>query len=218
LIDGRHRQSGWRIVLSGTGGQGVLTAARLLCDCLAERGHNVVSGQLHGMAQRGGSVHSSVMVDSGISPMIGTGRADHVLGLEPVETARALPMMSSRTVVYMNTAPVIPFVIGQQTVLGDGEAKYPDVDELVASIRAVTAHVFPLDATTLARQCGSGRAVNMIMLGCLLGSGALPCAADDFWNSAACRIPKGLVETNARAFMSGVEAGRRLQAAAEGNP
>ncbi|UCG33877.1 MAG: indolepyruvate oxidoreductase subunit beta [Phycisphaerales bacterium] len=216
MIDGRHSQSGWRIVLSGTGGQGVLTAARLLCDCLAERGHNVVSGQLHGMAQRGGSVHSSVMIDSGISPVMGTGRADYVLGLEPVETTRALPLMSSRTVVYMNTAPIIPFVIGQQTVLGDGEAKYPAVDQLVASIRAVTKQVFPLDATRLARECGSGRAVNMIMLGCLLGSEALPCTADDFWNSAAGRIPKGLVETNARAFMSGAKAGRRLRFAAEG--
>ena len=218
MIGGRHSQEGWRIVLSGTGGQGVLTAARLLCDCLAERGHNVISGQLHGMAQRGGSVQSSVMIDSGISPVIGAGRADYVLGLEPVETARALHMMSARTVVYMNTAPVIPFVIGQQTVLGDGEAKYPDVGRLVQSVRSVTAHVFPLDATRLARECGSGRAVNMIMLGCLLGSGALPCAANDFWNSAACRIPEGLVETNARAFMSGVEEIRRLQCTAEGQP
>lgn len=218
MIDGRHSQDGWRIVLSGTGGQGVLTAARLLCDCLAERGHDVVSGQLHGMAQRGGSVQSCVMIDSGISPVIGAGRADYVLGLEPVETARALPLMSSRTVVYMNTAPVIPFVIGQQAILGDGEAKYPDVDHLVASIRAVTPRVFPLDATRLAQQCGSGKVVNMIMLGCLLGSGALPCAADDFWNSAARRIPKGLVETNARAFMIGVGEDRRLQLAGEGKP
>jgi indolepyruvate ferredoxin oxidoreductase beta subunit len=215
-MDGRHNQSGWRIIISGTGGQGVLTAARLLCDCLAERGHNVVSSQLHGMAQRGGSVHSTVMIDSGISPVIGTGRADCVLGFEPVETARALPLMSSRTVVYMNAAPIIPYVIGQQVALGASEVKYPDVDELVASIRAVTAHVFPFDATRLARQCGSVRAVNMIMLGCLLGADAVPCTADDFWNSAAGRIPKGLVETNAKAFMDGAEVGRRLRFAGEG--
>ena len=71
--------------------QGVLTAARALCEFFAERGHNVVSGQLHGMAQRGGSVQSSVVIDSGISPVIARGRADFVVGFEPAETVRALP-------------------------------------------------------------------------------------------------------------------------------
>ena len=54
--DEMRTSSGWRICIVGTGGQGVLTAARLLCDTFVERGHDVVSGQLHGMAQRGGGV------------------------------------------------------------------------------------------------------------------------------------------------------------------
>jgi len=115
-------KSGWRVLIVGTGGQGVLTAARLLCDLFVDRGHDVVSGQLHGMAQRGGSVQSSVLIDCGSSPMIAKGRADVVLGFEPVETARALPFMSSRTVVYMNTNPVIPYTVGQQWVLSKGKA------------------------------------------------------------------------------------------------
>ena len=208
MIRDRRNPRGWRIVIAGTGGQGVLTAARVLCDYFADRGHNVVSGQLHGMAQRGGSVQSSVMIDAGISPVIAHGRADFVVGLEPVETVRALPLMSSHTVVYMNTAPVIPFVIGQQAVLEGGDAKYPDVDGLIESIHAVTDRVHSFDATRISRQCGSGRSLNMIMMGCLLGSGALPCDAADFWNEATKGVPKGLLETNTRAFMSGVEASR----------
>jgi indolepyruvate ferredoxin oxidoreductase beta subunit len=186
----------------------VLTAARVLCEYFADRGHNVVSGQLHGMAQRGGSVQSSVMIDAGISPVIARGRADFVMGFEPVETVRTLPLMSSHTVVYMNTAPVVPYVIGQQVVLEDGDARYPDVDRLIDCIHEVTARVHSFDATRLARQCGSGRALNMIMMGCLLGSGALPCDAMDFWKEATKGIPKGLVESNTRAFMRGVETSR----------
>ena len=122
-LDRQSDDSGWRILIAGTGGQGVLTAARLLCDVLVVGGHRAVSGQLHGMAQRGGSVQSSLIIDGGISPVIPSGQADFVLGLEPVETARALPLMSARTVVYMNMAPVVPYVLAQRFVLQQERAE-----------------------------------------------------------------------------------------------
>lgn len=202
-VGDRQDRSGWRILIVGTGGQGVLTAARLLCDCFVERGHDVVSGQLHGMAQRGGSVQASVIIDGGISPVIPSGRADFVVGLEPVETARALPLMSPRTVVCMNTTPVIPFVLAQRTVLKERDAEYPDVQQLVDAIQAVTSHMFAFDATQLALGAGSTRALNMLMLGSLLGSGLLPCTADTFWNTIAKRLPPALLETNTQAFLEG---------------
>lgn len=209
--DVQRDRPGWRIVIVGTGGQGALTAARLLCDCLVEQGHYVVSGQLHGMAQRGGSVQSSVMVDCGISPVIATGRADCVLGFEPVETARVLPLMSSRTVVYMNTAPVVPFILGQRAVLKEGDGAYPDVQALVQAVRAVSNHVFAFDATRLAQESGSVKTMNTIMLGCLLGSGLLPCTVDEFWATVTRKMSPELTQANSEAFRNGVEMGRQLQ-------
>jgi indolepyruvate ferredoxin oxidoreductase beta subunit len=211
--EGSRKHSGLRILFVGTGGQGVMTAARLLGDALVTLGHEVVSGQLHGMAQRGGSVQSSVMIDCGISPQIANGQACCVLGFEPVETARALPRMSARTVVYMNATPVIPYVLGQQFILNEGNGKYPEVNHLVDSIRAVTVQVFPFDATRLARECGSVKVMNTIMLGCLLGSGMLPCTAEEFWTSAAGGMPPALAKKNTQAFHRGVEVGRKLRAA-----
>ena len=82
-------RSGRRLVLVGTGGQGVLTAARVLCDIFVDRGHYVVSGQLHGMAQRGGSVVSTVSIDAGISPVIPSGKAD-VVGADLATIAASL--------------------------------------------------------------------------------------------------------------------------------
>ena len=189
----------------------MLTAARLLCNAFVDRGHNVVSGQLHGMAQRGGSVQSSVVVDRGVSPVIPRGGADVVLGFEPVETARALPFMSSRTAVYMNTAPVIPYSLGQRAARKEGEAKYPDVQRLADSLRAVTATALLIDATGLAARAGSTKALNMVMLGCLFGSGLMPYAPEDLWNAVAGAMPSALRETNSRAFFSGAELGREFR-------
>lgn len=210
---GTSNRRGWRIVIAGTGGQGVVTAARLLCECFAERGHEVVSGQLHGMAQRGGAVQSSVIIDGGISPIIPSGRADFVVGLEPVETVRALPLMSSQSTVYMNTTPVIPFVLAQRAVRAEGGEEYPEVPELVRCVRAVTENLFSLDAAQLAAQTGISAALNMVMLGCLLGSAALPCTADAFADFLAARIPPAHRESSLKAYGLGVTAvnGRAAQ-------
>jgi len=209
-LDNWRNRSGWRILIAGTGGQGVLTAARLLCDCFVELGRQVVSGQLHGMAQRGGAVQSCVIIDGGISPVIARGRADFVLGFEPVESARAIPFMSSSTVVYMNTAPVIPFVLAQRAVLKEGEAAYPDVTQLFESIQSVAPNTLTFDATQCAVEAGAAKALNMVMLGCLLGSGGLPCSAEDFWSRVSKRMPPALNEANTKAFTKGIELAAEL--------
>ena len=208
VADRQSNRRGWRILIAGTGGQGVLTAASLLCECFAERGHDVVSGQLHGMAQRGGAVQSSVIIDGGISPRIADGRADVVLGFEPVETVRALPFMSLQTTVYMNTAPVIPFVLALQAAFEKNGGEYPNIGELTGAVRRATGRLLELDATSCAAEAGSGKSLNMVMLGCLLGSDLLPCTADDFADFLAGRLPRTLVEMNLRAFRRGVEVAR----------
>ncbi len=209
--------AGWRICIVGTGGQGVLTAARLLCDAFVEGGHDVVSGQLHGMSQRGGGVQSSVMVDCGICPSIGNGRADFVLGFEPAETVRVLPLMSSHTQVFMNTAPVIPFTLGQQTVSRDEDARYPALAALEGAIRRVTENVMVLDATQMATEAGSTKSLNLLMLGCLLGAGRLPCTAESFWEIVTERMPPAMAEVNARAYKLGVAMGRKFEPVGSGS-
>lgn len=194
----------WSILTVGTGGQGVLTAAHLLSRFFVARGHEVVSGQLHGMAQRGGSVQSSVMVDGGISPVIAQGKADFVLGLEPIECARALYFVSPRTTVFMNRAMVTPFVVAQDQIRGRSDGGPPHLEELEDAMRAVTSHFSAFDATALAAEAGAARSLNMVMLGALFGSGSLP------------YTPEELIETlnpsevNERAFRSGVTFDRSL--------
>ena len=210
----RTGRSGTRILIAGTGGQGVLTAARLLCDVFVELGHDVLSGQLHGMAQRGGAVQSSVIIDGGISPVIPNGGSDFVVGFEPVETARALPLMSRATTVYMNSTPVLPFVLAQRTVHKEEQGDYPDVSGLIEAVRAVAGRVIVLDATRCATEAGAVQALNTVMLGCLLGSELMPCTADTFWQRAETHIPARLQLINAAAFQKGVALTRESQVTA----
>ncbi len=201
---------GWRIVFAGTGGQGVVTAARILTDFFSTRGNQVVSGQLHGMAQRGGSVQASVMIDCGISPVIPAGAADCVVGFEPVETVRALPFMSQTTTVFMNTTPVVPYVLSQQVVRGKSDAKYPSQESLEKNILAASSNLLAFDATELARSAGMVKTLNVVMVGCLFGSGILPATPDEFIETVMKTVPAKLAEANDRAFRTGVDYGRKL--------
>jgi indolepyruvate ferredoxin oxidoreductase beta subunit len=205
----------FRILLAGTGGQGVVTAAQWLTSFFAGRGREVTSGQLHGMAQRGGAVSASVAIDCGPSPRIAEGRADAVVGLEPVETARSLPFVSSTTTVLMNTRTVVPFVVAQSFVRKRKGGRYPDVSELEAALRAVTPHLVALDFTRLAEESGSPRALNMVMLGALFGIGLLPDSPGEFLEGVRTRIPSRLARANEVAFLSGVRAAESLQAVGE---
>jgi len=199
-----------RILLVGTGGQGVITAAKLLCDFFVEHGHQVVSGQVHGMAQRGGSVQSSVLVDCGNSPMIPLGRADVVLGFEPAETTRALPYMSRITSVIMNITPIVPFVLSQQRVLKKSDGRYPDLHALQQSIKAVARSVFTLPATQIAEEAGSTKSVNIIMIGCLFGAGLVPYTPEEFLQSVMRKAPSHIAEKNSATFLHGVELGKQM--------
>ena len=191
-MSGVDDKAGWRILAVGIGGQGVLTAALLLTRFFVARGHEVVSGQFHGMAQRGGAVQSSVMVDCGISPVIPEGKADFVLGLEPFECARALHFVSSRTSVFMNTTMVTPFAVAQDQIR-NRDVGPPSVPELEQAIRSVTLRLSVADAAALAEQAGSIRTLNPVMLRSLFGADLLPYRPADFAD------PLAVSEENQRA-------------------
>ena len=179
-------------------------------EFFSAHGHQVQSSQLHGMAQRGGAVQSSVLVDCGISPTLGRGCADFVLGFEPVETARVLPYMSSATVVFLDPTPIAPYVLSQNFVFGDQPTEYPCLDHLCDIIRSVTMNLVTVDATTLAKQAGSAKALNVAMLGCLFGSGLLPYRAADFLDTTMKTVPPRVAGTNHRAFRNGVKFSQEL--------
>jgi indolepyruvate ferredoxin oxidoreductase beta subunit len=196
-----------RILIAGTGGQGTLLAARLLCGHFLRLGHHVVSGQLHGMAQRGGAVQASVIVDGGDCSVIPSAGAHIVIGMEPVETARALPSMSGETIVFMNSAAIVPFTVTQKYVRSKGQASYPGIASLEASIRNVAGKLYSRDASALAESAGSVRSLNFVMLGWLVGVGGLGCKPEELWRSVENLATAKIATYNNLAFEAGVALG-----------
>ncbi len=196
----------FRLLIAGVGGQGILTIARAIGDAALSAGREVVVGQLHGMAQRGGSVEATVLIGRGRSPFIAAGAADAVLALEPLEALRARPKMSAATTVVVNLGRVVPFTLAQQG------REYPDLDGILAEIRAVAPKLITVDGAALAQAAGAARSLNIVMLGALAGLEILPLTGDTLWQaiagrfSASRRLPAGHLETNRRAFTDGREA------------
>ena len=100
-----------RIFFSGVGGQGTLTATRLLAETALENGMEVTAGEIHGMAQRGGVVHSFVLVGGYMSPKISHAEADILLGFEPLETLRALPFLRPGGLALSSDTPIPPLSV-----------------------------------------------------------------------------------------------------------
>lgn len=142
------------IIVAGVGGQGILSLAAILCSAAVRRGWHVKQSEVHGMAQRGGAVVSHVRLSSEqiASDLIPFGQASLLVALEPMEGLRYLPYVRPDAVVIVNETPV-------RTT-----AQYPDENALFQRIRSWRRHVL-LNADQLAREVGTARAVNSVMLG-----------------------------------------------------
>jgi indolepyruvate ferredoxin oxidoreductase, beta subunit len=181
------------LVLAGVGGQGVLSTARLLGQAAAEAGLEVRGAQLYGLSQRGGSVEATVRIGPVTTAFISPTEADVVLGLEPLETERALSRMSARTTVLVNQTPIVPFSLTLD------RTTYPDLSTIVEGIATVAGIVHVIDGNALALQAGDLRLLNMVMLGALDGIGVLP-------------IPSDVLESTVEHHGLGPDPGSRVEA------
>jgi indolepyruvate ferredoxin oxidoreductase beta subunit len=162
----------YRIFLAGVGGMGAMTVSRVLGEAALRAGLPVVVGEIHGMSQRGGVVHSAVLIGPGDGSQIDDGEADLLLALEPIEALRALAKAHPDALAVVNTHPVIPYTVAV------GGAAYPDVDRVLEQIADAVGSLIAFDAHQVALGAGSARAANVALLGALAASGALPFAAD----------------------------------------
>ncbi len=142
------------IVLSGVGGQGILTIAAIISWAAVRNNMNVKQSEVHGMSQRGGSVYSHLRLSTEpiSSDLIPYGGADLILSVEPMESLRYLPFLSKEGWLVTNIKPVknIP--------------DYPPEEDLIKAIEQLPHHVY-LDADKLARDIQATKSANIIMLG-----------------------------------------------------
>lgn len=147
------------IMISGVGGQGSLLASRILGSLAINKGFDVKVSEVHGMAQRGGSVVTYVRYseDKVASPVICKGEADYLLCFEQLEAARWLSYLKVGGVLITNTQKILPMPVVT------GAEEYPE--GIVDSIKAKSVNVIAIDALKLAAEAGSEKAVNVVLIG-----------------------------------------------------
>ncbi|MDP3463713.1 MAG: indolepyruvate oxidoreductase subunit beta [Bacteroidales bacterium] len=142
------------IILAGVGGQGILSIAACIGMAALEENLHLKQAEVHGMSQRGGAVQSHLRLASTeiASDLIPEGKADLVISVEPMESLRYLPMLKPDGYIVTSMNPFVNI------------PNYPDMELLLKEIWKQPKYI-TLDADEIARECGSVKAANMVVLG-----------------------------------------------------
>lgn len=187
------------IILSGVGGQGILSIATIIGSAAISEGLYIKQAEVHGMSQRGGDVQSNLRISSSPinSDLIPLGKADIIISLEPMEALRYLPYLKKDGWLITNTTPFVNI------------PDYPEMDRIMEALKALP-HQVSLDVDSIAREASSPRTANIVLLG----------AAAPFLGIAEDKIEKAIsdifsrkgeqvVNMNLTAFHAGLEFARK---------
>lgn len=182
------------VSLVGVGGQGILLAAEVLCHVAALTGKDVKKSEVHGMAQRGGSVVSHVRIgDRVLSPLVATGATDILVGFEKLEALRFAHFLRADGAALVSDHEIRPVSVAS------GESRWPE--DLDARLSAALPKLEWVPALRLARELGQVRAVNTVMLGALSHHLNADAAV---WRAALTEVvPPKVLDVNLRAFEAG---------------
>ncbi|MBL7095625.1 indolepyruvate oxidoreductase subunit beta [candidate division KSB1 bacterium] len=182
------------IVLSGVGGQGVLVASDVLVAVAMVAGLDSKKSEVHGMAQRGGSVVSQVRYGRKIySPLIEKGSADIILAFEKLEAVRYLDFLKPGGIVIINNQQIKPLTVYF--------ANIPYPEDVEAICRNKTDNVVIIDGIKISEELGNPRVLNTVMLGVL--SNYTQFSEEHWINAIQQRVPPKTFELNRRAFEAG---------------
>jgi indolepyruvate ferredoxin oxidoreductase beta subunit len=182
------------VVLVGTGGQGIILAARIVAETAMSMGFDVKTSEVHGMAQRGGSVISMVRWGEKVySPLIPRGHAEFMLGFEGLEALRYLDYLGPKGKVILNDYRLDPLPVLK------GDAEYPA--DYVEMISRLHPDAIILQAKNIAKEAGNVRVVSTVMIGALSTLLDFP---EDLWEETIRNwVPQRALEANLGGFRLG---------------
>lgn len=189
------------IILCGVGGQGILSIATVIGQAAMNENLYIKQAEVHGMSQRGGDVQSNLRLSSDPinSDRIAKGQADVIISMEPMEALRYLPWLSKGGWIVTNSTPFVNI------------PNYPPVEEITAELQKI-GNVITLDCDEIAKQTGSPRSANMVLLG---ASAAVleildPEKLREGITNVFSRKGEKIVEMNIAAFNAGLEVSKNF--------
>jgi indolepyruvate ferredoxin oxidoreductase beta subunit len=187
------------IILSGVGGQGILSIAAIIGEAALHEGLNIKQAEVHGMSQRGGDVQSNLRISSSpiYSDLIARGTADAIISLEPMEALRYIPYLSKEGWIVANSSPFINI------------SNYPEMDKIYKELSTLP-NVILIDVDAIAKEAGSLRMANMVLLGAasvILGMDHTK--LEDAIGRIFARKGESVVDANINAFRMGRSTGEK---------
>ncbi|KXA96729.1 hypothetical protein AKJ37_04560 [candidate division MSBL1 archaeon SCGC-AAA259I09] len=186
-----------KLLIAGVGGQGILTINQIIGESAVKEEKQILASEVHGMAQRGGSVVSFMKIGNYRSPLMGHGEADILLSLEPVEALRSLDKAGSNTDILVNSKPIKPWPVTS------GKEEYPDVEKFLEEAKSKVNSIKKIPASELARKEGMERAANIVMLGALSKLDKFPIEETTMIQTIKETFPERFVDINIKVFELG---------------
>lgn len=184
------------IILCGVGGQGILSIATIIGEAATRANINLKQAEVHGMSQRGGDVQSNLRLSTEAicSDLIQQGHADLIISMEPMEAMRYLPYLAKDGIIVTGTKPIVNI------------PNYPDEDALTKEMEALPNRVVRLDIEQVAKDAGSSRSANVVLLG--MAARHLGILSEDALREAVASVfarkGEAVVEANIKAFDMGL--------------
>jgi len=185
------------IIFTGVGGQGIVMLSDIFCEAALLNGFDITKAEIHGMAQRGGSIIAYTRLSEKVtSPLIETGKADIIVGFEILETTRVLPMLKPNGTVIVNTKHIPPNSLPKNL-------KQKTTPELLNIIQNNALIVHKIDGSNIAQQIGNDLVVNTILLGALSALPEMPIKRESFEKAITNRLKEKHLQINLHSFELG---------------
>ncbi len=190
---------GMNVILVGTGGQGIVSASRILAWCAFKSGYDVKESEIHGMAQRGGTVFGFIRFGEKVhSPIVPDGEGDLMLALEEMEALRYLHLLKPKGTIVLNKKQIPPAHLDP--------SQYPK--DIAETLRKKGYRVIEVEASEAAKNLGSSKVENVYLLGIISPQLPFP---EEIWKEVLENfLPKQMLEVNLRAFEEGRALGNKV--------
>jgi len=196
----------FNIMTCGVGGQGLMLLSNVIGLACAESGLNIRTAEVHGLAQRSGSIYTHIRVGEKIhSQLIPYGEANVLVGMEAIEILRNVEYLKKDGVVILNNYLWQPV---QNTYLRvqNPEVKYTDTKSIILKLETITKKIHVVNALDLANQAGNPLTSNVVLLGALAKVDGFPISISDLEKAIPLVVPKKALEANLKAIKLGYDA------------